>query len=262
MMVEPAVEIAMGPDRMIVTIDGPAGTGKSTVGRELAARLGLALLDTGAMYRAAAAIVLDQGIDPADEERVVEAVAKEDLHFDFSKDPPSMLCSGTPVDDRIREQDVTRLVSRVSAIAALRTHMVRKQRIVAHQHPRLVAEGRDQGSVVFPDADVKFYLEATPGERARRRAEQMRCAGQDVDERALRVEIEQRDNYDSTRAVGPLRCPEGATRLDTSELSFDEVVDELERIVRQRIAEQTPTRGDGGSRPGRGAEGAAGAGEG
>jgi cytidylate kinase len=221
---------------LIVTIDGPAGTGKSSVARLLARRLGLDFLDTGAMYRAAAAIVIDQEVDPDDAEAVVAAVAREDLHFDWTADPPTMLCSGRSVMARIRDADVTALVSKIAAIGSLREHMVRKQRIVAAQHPRLVAEGRDQGSVVFPDADVKFYLDATPAERARRRAEQLREQGHVVDEGRLRAEIEQRDRQDSTRADGPLICPADAHRLDTSKLSFEQVVDTLEKLVLAQLA--------------------------
>lgn len=221
---------------LIVTIDGPAGTGKSSVARLLARRLGLDFLDTGAMYRAAAAIVIDQEVDPDDAEAVVAAVAREDLHFDWTADPPTMLCSGRSVMARIRDADVTALVSKIAAIGSLREHMVRKQRIVAAQHPRLVAEGRDQGSVVFPDADVKFYLDATPAERARRRAEQLREQGHAVDEARLRAEIEQRDRQDSTRADGPLICPADAHRLDTSKLSFEQVVDTLEKLVLAQLS--------------------------
>lgn len=226
---------------LIVTIDGPAGTGKSSVARLLARRLGLDFLDTGAMYRAAAAIVIDQDIDPDDRDAVVEAVAREDLHFDWNADPPAMLCSGRSVMKRIREPDVTALVSKIAAIGPLREHMVRKQRIVAAQHPRLVAEGRDQGSVVFPDADVKFYLDATPAERARRRADQLREQGQQVDVARLQVEIEQRDRLDSTRADGPLICPEDAHRLDTSNLTFEQVVDTLEKLVIAQLAARRRT---------------------
>jgi len=227
----------IGPDdRLIVTIDGPAGTGKSSVGRTLAGRLGLQLLDTGAMYRAATAVVLDRGINPDDEQAVVDAVAREDLHFDFSTDPPAMLCSGVSVMDRIRSADVTAGVSRISAIAALRRHMVRKQQLVALQHPRLVAEGRDQGSVVFPDADVKFYLDARADVRAARRADQLRAAGQHVDDDELLKQILRRDQMDSTRMDGPLICPQDAVRIDTSDLTFDQVVDVLEQEVRNRLS--------------------------
>lgn len=220
----------------IVTIDGPAGTGKSTVSRTLAARLGLDFLDTGAMYRAATAIVIDHALDPTDHEAVVATVASADLHFDWSRDPPAVLAWNRPINDRIRDADVTRLVSPISAIPALREHMVRKQRLIGQQHPRLVTEGRDQGSVVFPDAHVKFFLSARPEVRAERRAAQLREAGHESDAAAILADIEERDRLDSTRTTGPLVCPADAQRVDTSDLSFDGVVDELERRVRETIA--------------------------
>lgn len=221
---------------IIVTVDGPAGTGKSSVSRELAHRLGLDFLDTGAMYRAATAIMLDRGLTVGQAEQLVAVVMTADLHFDWNQDPPAIMAWNAPIDHRIRDADVTEHVSPVSAIRQLREHMVLKQRIIGHQHPRLVTEGRDQGSVVFPNAEVKFFLWATPDVRAGRRAEQLRASGlADVDESRLREEIESRDTCDSTRAVGPLVCPSDAIRIDTSGMGFEQVVDRLERDVRARV---------------------------
>lgn len=226
------------PDRpIIITIDGPAGTGKSSVARELARRLGLDFLDTGAMYRAAAAIAIDGGLYHAGPDwaaRVVKALEAADLHFDWTMDPPTILAHGKPIDTRIREADVTRIVSEIASISELRRHMVAKQRIIARQHPRLVTEGRDQGSVVFPGAQFKFYLDAASTVRAARRAEQLRAAGHPADEAALAREIIERDRSDSSRADGPLIRPPDAHALDTSHLSFDDVVGHLERHVRER----------------------------
>jgi cytidylate kinase len=222
---------------IVITIDGPAGTGKSSVARALARRLGLDFLDTGAMYRAAAAISIDRGIPMKDAARLVEEVKQADLHFDWSKDPPEILAWGGPMNARIRDADVTAIVSPVSAIPTLRQHMVAKQRLMAKQHPRLVSEGRDQGSVVFPDASVKFYLDASAQVRAMRRAQQLRASGVAADETQLLADIIARDKSDMGRADGPLVLPAGGVVLDTSSLDFVQVVDELERIVRKKAAE-------------------------
>lgn len=221
---------------IIITIDGPAGTGKSSVARTLASRLGLDFLDTGAMYRAAAAIAIDQHIEVTDVDRLVTRVADADLHFDWYADPPAMLAWLEPMDHRIRDRDVTDLVSDVADIKRLREHMVRKQRIIAVQHPRLVTEGRDQGSVVFPDAQVKFYLDADPRIRAERRARQLEgdsLSGEAFE--ALVDEMRRRDERDASRPDGPLTCPDDAIVIDTTGLEFDQVVDRLEREVRSRV---------------------------
>lgn len=220
---------------IIITIDGPAGTGKSTIARLLAKRLGLDFLDTGAMYRAAAAISIDHAIDPDDTDRLCGTVADADLHFDWNTDPPAMLAWLKPIDARIRDADVTALVSRIAAIARLREHMVRKQRIIADQHPRLVAEGRDQGSIVFPHADVKFYLDAAPHIRAHRRAEQLRARQSSIDEQQIRDDINLRDSMDARRHDGPLICPGDAVVIDSSKLEIPEVIAAMEIVVRDRV---------------------------
>lgn len=229
---------------MIVAIDGPAGTGKSTVARELAARLGLEFLDTGAMYRAAAAIALDRGLALDDEPGVAKAALEADLHFDWSADPPALMAFWKPIVERLREPDVSAAVSPVASLPQVRDVMVRRQRVIGAQHPRLVTEGRDQGSVVFPEAEVKIYLDASRSVRARRRLEQLRDTGVDATLEEVERDLAERDHRDSTRKVGPLVCAEDAVLVDTTEMEFDEVVDTLERIVREAVA----TRAQAGAR--------------
>lgn len=222
---------------IIITIDGPAGTGKSSVARMLAARLGLDFLDTGAMYRAAAMVSLRRGIPISHVDALVAAAIDADIHFDWDADPPDVIVEGAPAGEALRTREVTGIVSRVAGIGALRRHMVQRQREIAHWHPRLVTEGRDQGSVVFPGAHVKFYLDASPEVRAARRARQLLESGQPADEARLLEEIILRDASDMGRADGPLVKPPGGTVVDTSGLEFDQVVEALERLVREKANE-------------------------
>ncbi|MBX3364885.1 MAG: (d)CMP kinase [Phycisphaeraceae bacterium] len=233
------IEVLAPQMALIVTIDGPAGTGKSSVAHALAKRLGLRVLDTGAMYRAAAAIVIDHDLPRDDVEQILARVRDADLHFDWKADPPVILAWLKPMNERIREADVNELVSLVAAMSPLREHMVRKQRLIGKQYPHLVSEGRDQGSVVFPDADVKFFLTADPRERARRRVDQLREQGVIVDPEEMETKLIARDQLDSTRADGPLVKPEGAIELDTTNMTFDEVVDRLEAHVRAVVGDRT-----------------------
>ena len=221
--------------RLIVTIDGPAGTGKSSVARDLAQALGLEFLDTGAMYRAATALGLDRRVPLDDERALAELIRESDLHFDWTTDPPTLLAFGTPMMGRLRDQDITRWVSPVSELAGVRRILVDLQRRIGEAHPRLVSEGRDQGSVVFHDADVKFYVDAHARVRAERRADQLRAAGRPANVDEIEHEIRTRDTRDTSRAVGPLVCPDDAVRVDTSNLTQSQVVEHLVGLVKQRV---------------------------
>ncbi len=236
-----------GPARIIVTIDGPAGTGKTTVAHMLARRLGVHFLDTGAMYRAAAVLVIEQGIDRNDALAVCAAVRAAAISFDWSVSPPEILArtyrGPMPLSRRIRDADVTAIVAPLSAIVELRAIMVADQQRIASEHPRLVTEGRDQGSVVFPGADAKFFLNASARVRAARRADELRKAGIDADDEQLLREIEQRDEVDRNKPVGALVKPADAVEIDTSVLTRDQVIDRLEQLVRLKVPGLPP--GDG-----------------
>lgn len=220
---------------VIITIDGPAGTGKSTVAYLLAKRLGLEFLDTGAMYRAAALIAIEHAISPTDGEALAAEVEKDDLHFDWEHDPPRLLVGQRDVTNRIRDMDVSAVVSIVAAQPQLRRVLVQQQRNVARKHSRLVSEGRDQGSVVFPNASLRFYLHADVKVRAGRRVAQLVAAGKSVDEARIVRDIQERDRLDSTRTDGPLVRPAGAIDIDTGDRTVTQVVDVMEQCAREKL---------------------------
>lgn len=216
---------------MIVTIDGPAGTGKSTVAKRLAERLGFEFLNTGAMYRAVAFACLQRELDLADQ-TLVEEVAK-DLDILFSQN--RLLLSGVDVTDAIRTQVVTQSASIVAANPAVRRQLVQLQQLVG-QKADLVTEGRDQGTVVFPAAECKFFLTASPEERARRRQRELEEKGELVSLEDLLEQQEERDRRDESRACSPLQPASDALLIDTTEMTLDEVSGYLETLVRRTRA--------------------------
>ncbi|WP_054814677.1 (d)CMP kinase [Nocardia arizonensis] len=225
-------------------MDGPSGTGKSSVSRLLADRLGARYLDTGAMYRAATLRVLRAGIDLADAASIGAAV--KELPLTIGTDPYHELIAldGEDVSGEIRGDAVTKAVSAVSAVAEVRELLVALQREIAFSAQRIVVEGRDIGTVVLPDADAKIYLTASAEARAQRRNQQNIAEGRGDDYAAVLADVQRRDTLDSTRKVSPLRPAEDAVMVDTSEMTKDEVIDELYRVVAHRIA----TSSAGGAR--------------
>jgi cytidylate kinase len=207
---------------MIVAIDGPAGAGKSTVGRAVADRLGLQYLDTGAMYRAITFAALRRGLDPTDEDDVAELSAAVDLSVDSGPNGTVVIVDGVDATIEIRGREVTSAVSAVAANSRVRSELVRRQRRWVSDHAGGVVEGRDIGSVVFPDATLKLYVTASPRVRAERRVAEI---GGDVAE--VEASIIERDRKDSTRTDSPLTEANGSILLDTSGLSIDEVVDRV-----------------------------------
>jgi CMP/dCMP kinase len=223
---------------MIITIDGPAGTGKSTVAQLAAEKLGFDFLDTGAMYRAIGLAALHRNAN-LDDPRELAYVAKlARITFDFSVRPPGIALNGTPVGHLLRGGEATRAASFVAQVPAVRELMVRQQREIGASRPNLVSEGRDQGSVVFPGAELKFYLDASPAERARRRANQLRARGERVDIDQLQRQITERDTRDAKRPISPLAVPPGASVINTTHLTEEQVIDQIVSRARQLQSNQ------------------------
>jgi CMP/dCMP kinase len=219
---------------VVVAVDGPAGTGKSSVSRGLARGLKARYLDTGAMYRIVTLAVLRAGIDPADQDAVATAAADVKLSVGFDPDEDRSYLDGEDVSVEIRGDQVTRAVSAVSSVPAVRTRLVELQRTLAQGPGSVVVEGRDIGTVVLPDADVKFFLTASPETRARRRNDQNIAAGLPDDYESVLVDVRRRDHLDSTRALSPLREAADALVVDTSAMSESEVIAHLLELVKQR----------------------------
>jgi cytidylate kinase len=212
--------------RCVVAVDGPSGSGKSTVSRRLAAALGAQYLDTGAMYRAVTWAALDSGIDPQDAEAVAKVAGEIDLEVGTDPDAPYTRVGGTPVDRAIRGPEVTAAVSAVAAVPWVRQLLVAQQRKIIGAAGRVVVEGRDIGTVVAPDADLKVYLTASPDARAWRRS-----AETAADLSATAADLDRRDRLDSTRAADPLQQAADAVVLDTTELGIDQVVARLRAML-------------------------------
>jgi cytidylate kinase len=212
--------------RCVVAVDGPSGSGKSTVSRRLAVALGARYLDTGAMYRAVTWAVLRDGIDPADAEAVAKIADNVILTIGSDPNAPHISVDDTPVDGPIRGPEVTAAVSPVAAVPAVRARLVAQQRQIIAAEPRIVVEGRDIGTVVAPDADLKVYLTASEAERGRRRSTENAA-----DLAATVADLARRDKFDSSRAADPLRQADDAVVLDTTTLGIDEVVAQLKTLV-------------------------------
>jgi cytidylate kinase len=215
---------------MIVAIDGPAGVGKSTVAKLLAGRLKYLYLDTGALYRAVAWTVLQQGIDTADEEAVAALLPLTSLKMEFENESMMIRVNGTNVTGELRDPAVSAAASVVSAIPAVRAWLLPVQRSIGEKGS-VVAEGRDIGTKVFPSAAVKFFLEADATVRAERRHRELVAAGHSPKIEQTSAEMAGRDSRDRTRAVAPLVPADDAHHIDTSQLSAAEVVDRMMGII-------------------------------
>ena len=219
---------------LVIAMDGPSGTGKSTVSRRLATALDARYLDTGAMYRVETVWVLRAGVDPTDAGKVADVVAT--LPLDIGTDPAAeaVTMGGEDVSSEIRGAAVTKAVSAVSAVPSVREQLVQMQRDIEASAPRIVVEGRDIGTVVLQNADGKVFLTATPEARADRRNKQNVEEGRGDDYEAVLADVQRRDHADSTRAVSPLRPAEDSVIVDTSDLGMDGVIAALLQVVQDR----------------------------
>jgi cytidylate kinase len=214
---------------MIIAIDGPAGSGKSTLGRMLARALDLLYIDTGSMYRAIALATLDAALDPANIEAVTDLAERANINLDGDPDSLRVWLEGSDVTERIRDDDVTAMSSIVSSIPGVRRAMVVRQRDLGKRGA--VMNGRDIGTVVFPDADIKFFLDAAPEERAERRFREDQCVNPDATLAQTLAEINERDRRDSTRADSPLKVADDAIVVDSTGLSIQATFELMMKYV-------------------------------
>ena len=233
----------MSQRRLIIAIDGPAGAGKSTVARHLAAHFGLLNLETGAMYRAFALKALRSSIDPDDASHLQRLAASTAIDLEPTPAGNRVLLDGADVTDLIRDPEVTQAASRVSVHPAIRAWMVDLQREMG-KAGGVVMEGRDIGTVVFPDADIKFFLDASPEARSQRRYEQaagpisIAASTDGMSQKDISRELRERDERDRNRAQSPLRPASDAIIIDSTSLTLDQVLDRIESIVRERRGDQ------------------------
>jgi cytidylate kinase len=221
---------------LIIAIDGPSGAGKSTLAKRLARELGFIYLDTGAMYRALALKVLRRGIDLADDDALNAIVDATDIDLRETKGKLEVLLDGNDVASDIRTPEVSQMASKVSALKKVRGRMLELQRALGRRGS-IVAEGRDIGTVIFPEAEVKIFLDASVPERARRRYEELRAAGRQVDFQETMREMEERDKRDSERDLAPLRQAEDALLIDSSSVNAEEVAAMVLNEVRRKARE-------------------------
>ncbi len=218
---------------IVITIDGPAGAGKSTVARKLAARMGLTYVDSGATYRAAALKVLEAGVDPLDEPAVAKLIGAADVQVTTGDGEPRVLLDGQDVTARLRTPEVTLAAAQVSRLAQVRAKLIQMQRAFARGRG-VVMEGRDIGTVVFPHAQLKIFLKADVEERARRRRKQDSSEGREATLEKTAYEIGRRDQLDAERTISPLMPASDAVEIDSTYLFADQVVEQILALSQEK----------------------------
>ena len=218
----------------VITIDGPSGAGKGTVCRLLAQELGWEILDSGAIYRVLALAAIHHQIQPSDEESLIPLAAHLDVQFASDENGSKIILEGEEVTHSIRNEEVGGVASKIAALPRVREALLRRQRAF-RQEPGLIADGRDMGTVVFPDAEIKVFLTASAEERARRRFLELQAKGHDVKIGDLLTEIRARDDRDTNRAVAPMVAAEDAIEVDSTEISAQEVFDQLIKVVKEKF---------------------------
>lgn len=220
---------------LVITIDGPAASGKSTVARLLADRLKASFLDTGAMYRAVTLAAMQAGVDMTDEQKLLDVLDNTNFQFLSKQDKMLVSIDGVDVTEQIRRPQVTTNARHTASAPKVREKLVQMQRAFAAGEDKIVTEGRDQGTVAFDDAQFKFFLTADIDERARRRQVELKTQGRDENLHQTRKAIEQRDKTDQSRTVGPLKPAENAVIVDTTDLTLEQVVEKLLYYVRKNV---------------------------
>ena len=215
----------------VITIDGPSGSGKGTLSQLLAKKIGFHLLDSGALYRLVALAALKQGVNIQDEQQVEKVAAQLDVRFDITAEHTRILLSGEDVTRAIRSEIISMNASVVAAYPGVREALLKRQRDF-RQLPDLVADGRDMGTTVFPDADIKIFLTASAEARAQRRYKQLVEKGESVDINALIKDIQERDERDSKRTVSPLKPAADAILLDSTQMTIEEVLEAMLNLVK------------------------------
>ena len=214
-----------------IAIDGPAGAGKSTIAKQLAAELGFIYVDTGAMYRGIALYMIRAGVDTHDEGAVSEAVPGVDVRIAYEDGAQHIILNGEDVSGDIRTEEVSAAASTTSAYGAVRSHLLQLQRSLAAEND-VIMDGRDIGTTILPDADVKIYLTASVETRAKRRYDELVAKGEKHELSQIEEDIRNRDHQDMTREISPLKKADDAIEIDSSDMTIDEVVASIKKLVR------------------------------